>query len=103
MDASVTDHVSEHAEKKRRYEMRIGRDRVGFTQYHDDGKHRTFMHTEIDPDYQGQGLSSELIRFALADTKASGMRISAFCPTVAAYLVRHHEFDDIVDPVGTAD
>jgi uncharacterized protein len=93
----------EHAEKKRRYEIRVGRERIGFTQYHDDGKHRTFMHTEIEPDYQGHGLSSQLIKWALDDTKASGLRISAFCPTVAAYLAKNHEFDDIVDRVGTTD
>jgi uncharacterized protein len=61
------------------------------------------MHTEIEPDYQGHGLSSQLIKWALDDTAASGLRISAFCPTVAAYLAKHHEFDHVVDPVGTTD
>jgi uncharacterized protein len=89
----------EHAEKRRRYEIRINGSRVGYSSYHDDGNTRTFMHTEIEPDYAGHGLGTQLIEWELADTRAAGMRISAFCPTVAAYIAKHHEYDDIVDPL----
>jgi uncharacterized protein len=88
-----------HAEKLHRYEIRINRSRVGYSRYLDDGNNRTFMHTEIEPDFAGHGLATQLIEWELRDTRAAGMRISALCPTVAKYLAKHHEYDDIVDPL----
>jgi predicted GNAT family acetyltransferase len=87
----------EHAQQRRRYEIRIGKELAGFTRYHDDGNQRTFMHTQVEPDYEGHGLATQLIEWALADTRKAGLRISAFCPVVAAYLAKHPEYDDIVD------
>ncbi|HTY27863.1 MAG TPA: N-acetyltransferase [Mycobacterium sp.] len=40
-----------------------------------------------------------LVGEALAATRAAGLHIVAVCPLVAGYLDKHHEFDDIVDPV----
>jgi uncharacterized protein len=96
MDAPTIEHV----ERRRQYEIRIGGQRVGYTRYHDDDNRRIFMHTEIEPDYAGHGLATQLIEWALADTRAAGKRISAFCPVVAGYLAKHHEYDDLVDPLG---
>ena len=38
---------------------------------------------------------------ALAATRDAGLRIVAVCPMVADYLDKHHDFDDVVDPVTT--
>lgn len=83
--------------RKNRYEIRLDGERVGVTSFRDAGNRRVFLHTEVDPDYTGQGLASELIRQALDDVRSSGMHIVAQCPMVSAYLERHHDWDDIVD------
>ncbi len=67
---------------------------VAFAEW--DGQ-RVFFHTEVDDAYGGRGLGTVLIAEALAVTRADGLRIVAVCPMVAAYVRKHHEFDDILD------
>ncbi len=57
-----------------------------------DGQ-RVFYHTEVDDAFGGRGLATVLIAEALAATRADGLRIVAVCPTVAAYVKKHHEFE----------
>ena len=91
-----------HAGKRHRYEIHLGREVIGQSRYRDSGNQRIFLHTEVEPDYQGHGLATQLIEWSLADTRASGKRIVAQCPTVAAYVARHHEYDDILDTTDVA-
>lgn len=86
-----------HSPDRQRYELRLANAVVGRSYYRSQQGRRVFTHTEVDPDYQGQGLATKLIAFALADTREAGLRLVAQCPTVAAYVERHPEFDDIVD------
>jgi uncharacterized protein len=98
-DKSMQVPTIERSDRKRRYELRVGSDVIGFSQYRDDAGRRVFIHTEIEPDYQGHGLATQLIEWALNDTRTAGMRIGATCPTVVAYLAKNHEFDDLLDDV----
>jgi predicted GNAT family acetyltransferase len=70
---------------------------VGLAAYAERDGQRVFFHTEVDDDFAGRGLATILIGEALAVTRADGLRIVAVCPMVAAYVKKHHEFDDIVD------
>jgi predicted GNAT family acetyltransferase len=70
---------------------------VGHMTFVERDGHRVFLHTEVDKAYGGRGLATLLIAEGLAATRADGMRIIALCPMVAAYLKKHHEYDDIVD------
>lgn len=58
---------------------------------------RAFLHTEVEPDYGGRGLATLLIEQGLAETRADGLRIIALCPMVAAYVKKHHDYDDLLD------
>jgi predicted GNAT family acetyltransferase len=89
--------VASRSDSRRRYELTLGRQRVGYIQYRDEHGIRVFLHTEIEPDYTGHGLATQLIEWALADTREGGMRIRPLCPTVAAYLQTHHDYDDLID------
>lgn len=91
--------VVERADAGRRYEILVDGQRAGLTAYRDRGVRRVFFRTEIDEAFAGQGLASRLVRQALADVRASGMRIVAVCPYVAQSLQRDDEFADITDPV----
>ncbi|WP_433671782.1 GNAT family N-acetyltransferase [Nocardia sp. CA-136227] len=81
--------------------IKVGETRAGLTAYVDHGRQRIFFHTEIDDAYAGQGLASKLISAALTATRAAGRRIVPVCPFVKAYVEKHHDFDDILDPVTT--
>jgi uncharacterized protein len=70
---------------------------VGRTVFHDLDGQRVFFHTEVDEAFGGRGLATIVIAEALAATRDEGLRIVPVCPTVTAYVKKHHEYDDIVD------
>jgi len=86
-----------HSPDRQRYEITVDDEPVGLSRYRDDGGTRVFTHTEVDSAYQGHGLATQLIRGALDDTRSSGLRIVAVCPMVAAFVGKHHDYDDILD------
>ncbi len=57
-----------------------------------------FTHTEVPEEYEGQGIASQIVRFALDSARARNLRVVALCPYVRAYLRRHE--DEYVDLVG---
>ena len=72
---------------------------AGVTSFVERDGHRIFLHTEVKPQFEGRGLAGILVEAALTATRADGLRAVAVCPMVAAYVAKHHDFDDIVDPV----
>ena len=56
----------------------------------------TFVHTEVDPALEGQGIGSALASNALDDVRARGLRVVARCPFIAAYIRRHREYADLL-------
>jgi predicted GNAT family acetyltransferase len=96
--------VIDIADGRNKYTLKLDGQRVGVIRYRDAGNRRVFLHTEVEPDYAGQGLATQLIVWALNDTRSKGMHIVAQCPSVAHYVEKHHEFDDILDhPAGVGD
>jgi uncharacterized protein len=86
-----------------RYEARLGDRVVGISEY-ELGEHRiTFVHTEVDPAVEGQGIGSKLARGALADVRSRGLAVTATCPFISAFLRRHRsDYADIVADSGSA-
>lgn len=97
--ASASAPAVRRADPRHRYEILVGDKTAGFTAYRDRGPQRVFFHTEVGDAFAGQGLASLLVREALTDVRASGLRIVPVCPYVAKFLRKHREFDDITDPV----
>jgi hypothetical protein len=71
---------------------------AGLATFVDHEGQRIFLHTEVKAQFEGRGLATILITEALNATRGDGLRVVAVCPMVAAYVTKHHEFDDIVDP-----
>ncbi|MEU0225303.1 GNAT family N-acetyltransferase [Streptomyces sp. NPDC006284] len=88
----------ERIDARHRYVILVDGRQAGLTAYRDRGEQRVFFHTEIDDAHAGQGLAGQLVRQALTDVRAQGLRIVPVCPYVAKYLTKHHDFDDITDP-----
>ena len=85
--------------KDNRYELRVDGSVAGLAAFVDREGQRIFHHTEIGQSHRGEGLSTVLIERALADATAAGMRVVPVCPAVKAYLDKHDQFADAVDPV----
>lgn len=81
---------------ERRYEALLGDQIVGFSEYRAVRGRRIFIHTEVDPAYEGRGFGSRLASGALQDVRAQGLKATVHCPFITAYLKRHREFDDII-------
>ena len=79
-----------------RFEIRVGGEVAGFTEYRRRPELIAFVHTLIDPRFEGQGLASQLVRAALSDVRSDGLVVLPFCPFVRAYIARHTEYLDLV-------
>jgi predicted GNAT family acetyltransferase len=64
--------------------------------YKINGKVITFTHTEVPPALGGQGVGSRLIKGALDQVRARGLKVVAKCPFVAAYIGKHKEYGDLI-------
>jgi predicted GNAT family acetyltransferase len=54
------------------------------------------VHTEVAPSAEGAGVGSRLVRGALDDVRARGLRVAPLCPFVREYIRRHPEYADLV-------
>jgi len=56
-----------------------------------------FTHTQTDPSFEGQGVASQLVRWALDDVRARGLHVVPVCPFVKSYIAKHEdEYGDLV-------
>jgi predicted GNAT family acetyltransferase len=92
MELTVTD-VPEAA----RYEARAADRVLGRAAYRRDSDRVVFTHTEVDPDAEGSGVGSTLVRGALDDVRAHGLRVVPRCAFVRAWIERHPDYADLVD------
>ncbi|MGQ7297254.1 GNAT family N-acetyltransferase [Quadrisphaera sp. KR29] len=87
-----------HVPEQRRFEVRVGGRRAGFTEYFETGDRRVFVHTEVGQAFSGRGLASAVVRRALEATREDGRRAAAVCPYVSRWLASHPGFEDLVAP-----
>ena len=66
--------------------------------YRRDGDTMVMVHTEVDPDLQGRGIAAELVAAALAFAREQGLKVRPLCSYVRAWLRRHPEALDLVEP-----
>lgn len=83
--------------ERTRYEVSVDGELAGFAEYRDRDGARVFTHTEVFDAFEGQGVGTALASGALDDVRASGGRLVALCPFVAAYIERHDEYADLID------
>lgn len=81
-----------------RFTIAVDGQTVGLADFTDRDGRRTFFHTETTDGYEGRGLATILVAEALRATREAGLRIVAPCSMVAAYIAKHPEYDDVVDP-----
>jgi predicted GNAT family acetyltransferase len=84
------------APDRSRYEIYADGQLAGFTQYRRAGERADFTHTEIEEEFEGRGLASELIRAALDDARRRGLQVVPTCPFVADFIDKHAEYQDLV-------
>jgi predicted GNAT family acetyltransferase len=81
-----------------RYEALLDGQPAGFVQFRQRPGKVVLIHTETDPAYEGRGVGSALARGALDDVRARGEKARVECPFIRAYIERHPEYADLVEP-----
>lgn len=79
-----------------RYEARAGDAVAGVSMYKAADRLIVFTHTEVEPEYEGQGVGGRLVQAALDDVRARGLHILPLCPFVKTWVERHPEYADLV-------
>jgi predicted GNAT family acetyltransferase len=79
-----------------RYEILVNGEVAGFTQYRLRPGLIAFVHTEVDPGHEGEGLGRRLVTEALDDARARGLQVMPFCPFVNEVMKRHPEYQGLV-------
>ena len=91
MAPTVTD-VSD----RRRFEIEVDGAVLGFAYYRRRPGVISFLHTEIDPAREGEGLGTLLVKAALDTARAEGLAVLPYCPFFRGFIDRHREYLDLV-------
>jgi uncharacterized protein len=84
------------APERSRFEISVDGALAGFAVYQLGPGRITFVHTEIDDAYAGQGLGGKLARSALDDVRARGLAVRPACPFIAGWIAKHPDYADLV-------
>ncbi len=87
--------VADNADRER-YEIRVGGKLAGFVKYRLRPELIELVHTEVNDEFEGRGLGSRLISFALDDARERELAVLPFCPFVNDYIQRHRQYADLV-------
>jgi uncharacterized protein len=79
-----------------RFEILVDGRTAGFAAYRRHPDALAFTHTEIEDDYEGQGLGGKLVAESLARVEEEGLSVLPFCPFVREYIERHPELLGLV-------
>jgi predicted GNAT family acetyltransferase len=85
------------AVERQRYEASLDGALAGILEYKVRNERIALIHTEVLPAFEGRGVASAIVRFALDDARRRRLRVIATCPYVQGYLARHPEdLDNVV-------
>lgn len=79
-----------------RYEARVDGVLAGFAQYIRTQELIAFVHTEVRPAYEGQGVGGALVRASLDAARAERVSVLAVCPFYAGWIARHPGYQDLL-------
>jgi predicted GNAT family acetyltransferase len=90
----MADDVHDNTDEQR-FELKI-QGQTAFVYYEAKPDRIKFTHTDVPLVMSGQGVASRLIKGALEQVRARGLKVEAECPFVAGFLGKHPEFGDLI-------
>ena len=85
-------------EAEHRFEIDLGSGERAIAVYHLEGKTIAFTHTVVPEAFEGRGVGSALVRFALDSARERGLKVEPACSFFAQYMHRHEEVQDLLTP-----
>jgi len=95
MELNLDQAAVRHIEDAQRFEAIVGNLRSLITYRRSPGR-ITFLHTEVPPPLEGQGLAAKLVRTALEYAREQKLQVVPLCPYVSSFIRKHPEFHDLV-------
>ncbi len=89
--SEVTDNTEKH-----RFELAVD-GHIAASYYKISDGVITFIHTEVPPELGGKGIGSKLIRGALDQVRANGLKVIPQCPFVKAFIEKHPDYQDLLE------
>ena len=89
----VHDNIERH-----RFEIDLGGGELAFAAYNLLPGAIRFYHTAVPESHGGRGFGTALVKAGLAAARERGLKVIPVCPFVAAYLHKHPEEQDLLDP-----
>jgi predicted GNAT family acetyltransferase len=84
----ATEHDIEH----HRYVALLDGVAIGEAVYRDSEEGRVFTHSEIVPEHEHHGYGTQMVRAALDDTRAAGIKPIGRCSMVRNFLAEHPDY-----------
>ena len=91
----MSDYQIRDNQEEKRIEVQL-EGRLAVIEYFRKDEKIYFVHTEVPEELEGQGIASEMARFALELAREQGLKVVPRCPFVAAYIKRHSEYQPLV-------
>jgi uncharacterized protein len=88
--SDVTNNEAEH-----RYELEVD-GRLAIAEYRLRPGRISFTHTEVPDALEGRGIGKKLVKAALDDARAQGLKVVPICPFVKHYIDTHPEEQDLL-------
>ena len=88
--SDIIDNKTQH-----RFELEVD-GHLAATYYKIDDGVITFLHTEVPPELGGKGIGSRLIKGALDQVRAKGLKVIAECQFVKAFIGKNPAYRDLL-------
>jgi predicted GNAT family acetyltransferase len=69
---------------------------TAFAAYRMEDGDIVFFHTVVPPELEGRGIGGALVRGALEDVRARGLKVVPLCSFVKGWIERHPEAQDLL-------
>jgi uncharacterized protein len=96
-DQPLTVDVIDNTDRQR-YEALVEGDLVAYATYELVPGGIVFLHTKTEPAFEGHGVGSLLVQYALDDARRRHLLVTPRCPFFAAYIDDHPAYQDLVAP-----
>jgi uncharacterized protein len=94
MTDAVTNNTAKH-----RFEVEVEVEgHLAAAYYEREGDVIIFKHTEVPAELGGKGVGSRLVKGALDQVRAEGLRVVAQCPFVKAWIGKNPAYADLLKP-----
>ncbi len=90
----MTDNFRDN-EDRNRFELDVD-GTIAFVAYRKAPGTITLVHTEVPPELGGKGIGSALVKGALDQVRAEGLKVVAECPFVKGWIEKHPDYGNLL-------